>query len=402
MPWPFATRAAAPPARTEPTPAAPPAETRASRLAYGGDGWAALPSIAFGGAPSAKRAEQLAPTAAALQIISTSIASLPVRLFRERPDGGRAELTDDPVARVLRSPNEHAGWPTVCADYVRSLLLHGNAALAVDRDGSGRPVALRNLDWRNVTARVLPNSNRLVFDLTGSGPPQRHLASDCVHTKEGADGGLIGVARITRSWPVFEAALALDEFAANTWQNQASPSGVLSLGREVTADGLKRLKTIFDQSMTGQANARKVLFADAGTTWNSIQTSPLDSQMVEARRQSAIDQARVWNCPPQLLASNEFGSYSNVSTAGRFFATLTLAPLCKLIEGDLGRALLSDPALHLEFDMSELTRGSPDEQMTTAVAAVGAGILTADEVRSTLGFAPLATVKPTPPEPAIG
>jgi len=54
--------------------------------------------------------------------------------------------------------------------------------------------------------------------------------------------------------------------------------------------------------------------------------------------------------------------------------------------------VFTDPAFHVEVDLSGLVRGDYATRWTANVAAVGAGILTADEIRRQEGYGPrLAT-----------
>ena len=67
------------------------------------------------------------------------------------------------------------------------------------------------------------------------------------------------------------------------------------------------------------------------------------------------------------------------------------------IEAEFGRSVFSDPAYHLEIDLSGLVRGDYATRWTANVAAVTAGILTVDEVRAQESYGPRPATEPAPP-----
>lgn len=98
---------------------------------------------------------------------------------------------------------------------------------------------------------------------------------------------------------------------------------------------------------------------------------------------------RLFNVPPPIVQSYEFNSFTNASQASTWFATNTLAPWGRKLEAEFRRSVFTDPAFHIEIDLSGLVRGDYATRWTANVAAVGAGILTADEVRAQEGYGPL-------------
>lgn len=58
--------------------------------------------------------------------------------------------------------------------------------------------------------------------------------------------------------------------------------------------------------------------------------------------------------------------------------------------------MFTDPASHVEVDLSGLVRGDYATHWTANVAAVVAGILTADEIRTQKGYGPWAAKDSVP------
>ena len=154
----------------------------------------------------------------------------------------------------------------------------------------------------------------------------------------------------------------------------------------------------FDERHAGAGNARKVFFSDPGTTFTPMSVSPEDAETLESRRFSVIELCRLFNVPPPIIQSYENNTFTNAATASVWFATNTLTPWARKIEAEVARSVFADPSgdFHLEIDLSGLVRGDYATRWVANVAAVNAGILTADEIRAQEGYGP----KPLAEDPA--
>lgn len=137
-----------------------------------------------------------------------------------------------------------------------------------------------------------------------------------------------------------------------------------------------------------------------------ISVSPEDAEVLASRTYSGEEIARLFNVPPPIIGDLSHGTFTNSETAGRWFAQFTLSPWANKLENEFQRSVFADPsgATHIEIDLSGIMRGDYAARWTANVAAVQAGILTADEVREQEGFNPLpADAEPmTTANPATG
>jgi phage portal protein BeeE len=104
-----------------------------------------------------------------------------------------------------------------------------------------------------------------------------------------------------------------------------------------------------------------------------------------------VELHRLFDGPPPIVGDLSHGTFTNSESAGRWFAQCTLTPWARETEAEFQRSVFANPsgATHLEIDLSGVMRGDYAARWTTNVAAAGAGILTADEVREQEGFNPL-------------
>jgi HK97 family phage portal protein len=342
---------------------------------------------------NATLAENLATVTACIGAISSVMSSLPALVYRTAP-GGRVEVPNHPVARLLRQPNANQSWPDWMEWTMAQVLAHGNAISAVEYDGAGQPTAVVPIPWGNVQVSVLP-SGRLAYDVVqytapwgGTGRPRRLLAGEVFHLRDRSDDGLIGRSRISRAPDVIGNAMALQDFSGNAWRNQATPSGAIELPVSLGPEAAKGLLARLRETQAGTRNARSIMLLDGGATWKSLSVSPEDAEVLASRKFSVEELCRVLGVPPPIVQAYEFNTFTNAQQAALWFAQFTLAPWARKIEAEFSRSVFGASDHSLELDLSGLMRGDYEARWKANVAAVQAGILDADEVREVEGWNP--------------
>lgn len=378
-------------------------ETRAT-VSYG-------PSFALGNTATGPiqpyQAENLSTVTACVNAIADGLAALPARVYRSNGDDGRVELPGHPVSRLIRTPNDYQTWPVFVSWAMAQALLWGNVLAVIEYDGAGRSTALRPVPWQNVRVQMLP-TGRLVYDVIaynvpfgGNGVPRRFLQGEVFHLKDRSDDGYVGRSRLSRAPAVVAAAIGLQTYSAAIWDNAATPSGMITVPPNVSPAGMRRLQEFTESRIAGAANGKKILWADPTTTFTPISVSPEDAEVLASRRFSVEEICRLFNVPPPIVQDYSNNTFTNSSQANLWFAGSTLAPWARKIEAEFARSVINDPtgATHIEIDLSGLMRGDYATRWAANVAAVQAGILTANEIREQEGFGPLGTDDDAP-EPA--
>jgi HK97 family phage portal protein len=362
---------------------------------------------ATGSAITPIAAENLSTVLACVNAVSTGLATLPACVYRAMDDG-RVEAPNHPVSRLIRAPGRHQSWPDWLEFTIAQALLYGNSLSVVESDGAGRPTALVPVPWPNVLVSLLP-TGRLAYDIVqyqtpwgGTGQTRRFLDDQVFHLRDRSDDGLIGRSRISRAPDVLAAAIGLQTYSASVWANQANLSGAVEVSSNISPEGIRRQKAFFEENYVGAANARRVLFMDAGSKFTAMSVSPEDAEVLNSRQFSVIELCRLFNVPPPLVQDLSSSTFTNSATASIWFATNTLAPWARKIEAEFARSVFADPGgdFELVIDLSGLLRGDYTARWTANVAAVTAKILTADEVRAAEGYGPLPKAETTPPAPA--
>lgn len=350
-------------------------------------------------------AENLSTVLAAVNLIATSIASLPVEVQRRRPGGGFDATDNHPLARLLRDgPNRWQSWPDFVEWLLASTLLAGNGLAEIARDNAGRLSGLVPIPWSGVQVQQL-QSGRIIFDVTPvtslfgrTGPTRRLLDSDVLWLRDRTDDGIVGRSRLHRAAGTLSPAWELQQFTGALFRNGVHPSGVLTFAKTLSEEARKFVRGELDTFLGGSANAGKFMLLDNEAKWQGITVAPHDAELLASRRFSVEELARLFGVPPNLLGDLSNSSFTNAETMVRFLATTALSPWIVKLEHEVHRSLFSEAARRdhrFDIDLSGLLRGDPEMRWASHKIAIETQVLTVDEVREIEGYAPRGEVPAT-------
>jgi HK97 family phage portal protein len=352
-------------------------------------------------------AENLSAVLACIGSISAAISALPALVFRQTGDR-RVEDRTHWLNRLIERPNVLQSWPDFIEWLTAQMLLYGNAVADPQYDGRGVVTSLSPLPWwqcqpilvpadpteslgpQAPTARLAFDVMRIVAPWGGTGVPKRLFAEDCLYLRDRSDTGILGRSRLSRCPAVLEASLGAQTFSASMWANQGVPNVSLEHPGRLSKEASDRLANSWAQTHSGPGNARKPVIVEEGMKVNPLNLSAEDNELLEARRFSVEEIARIFDCPPPMIGDWSKATFSNTATAMEWWGSKTLLPIVNKIEAEFQRSIIQDDSVSLHLDLSGLLRGDFTQRTAASVQLVRSGILTANEAREIEGFAPMA------------
>jgi HK97 family phage portal protein len=331
-------------------------------------------------------AENLSVVFACVQVIAETVAMLPLHVYRKATNGDREELPDHPVALLFSGdPNERQTGNELIEMLTAHCLLRGNAFAEIVRDGRGAPAQLVPFHPDHVSLVRIPRTGRYAYDVSlPEGGTRRVLPEEMFHLKDRTDDGVIGKSRLARARETFGSAIATERYAASTFRNGASMSGVLSHPEALGDDAAERLRKDFEHTYSGSSKAGKVAVLEEGLKWQQVSVSPDDAQMLESRKFGVENLARIFRVPPPVLGDFQGGNYSSISEVGRWFYSHTIMPWLNKWERLIERSLFSAATrrtLEVEFDCDLLLRGDMLTRFQAYRIAREIGVYNANELR---------------------
>ena len=125
-----------------------------------------------------------------------------------------------------------------------------------------------------------------------------------------------------------------------------------------------------------------------GMDYQVLGVSSKDGQLLESRAYEAVEIARFFGVPVQLIQSGEKLTYNSLEQLNLLFLQHTLMPYVAVIEAEFTRKIfLDDPDLLVDMDENEfLLRTDKKSTAEYLTKLVGGGIMTVNEGRKELGL----------------
>ncbi len=359
---------------------------QAVRLSDGGF-WSQLFGLesSSGKSVTVDRAMKLSAVWACVRIISTSVAGLPLSVYRRMPDGSREDARDAQVHDVIHtSPNDDMTAFQFWQAMVASMLLWGNGYAEIQRM-AGRVVALDFL---------LPSRVRLDVDESGrleywyrsvTGDERQILRGDMLHIPAFSLDGRIGLSAIRYGVDVFGAAMAADDAANSTFKNGLMPTVAFKVDRVLKAEQREEFRE-YVKAVSGALNAGKSPVLEQGVTPEMIGINPNDAQLLESRAFGVEEICRWFGVDPSMIAhgnkDSNWGTGLEQKKIG--FLTFCISSITNQIQQCVNKRLLT-PAerqrLYSEYSLEGFLKADSQARAEFYSKMVNNGIYTRDECR---------------------
>lgn len=322
---------------------------------------------------------------ACVRIISESISSLPLPVYRQR-GRNKTKATDHPLYGVLHNQTNSEQTAMEFRELQLShLLLWGNSYSEIDWDDSGRVRALWPL-FPDKTEPRRSGDGQLWYYVQVPGEGEQPIPWYRVHHIRGLGGdGVVGYSPIrVAALQAVGLSLAAEEYGARFFGNGARPGGVLEHPGKLSPEAVTRLKAQWDSDTGGLSNAHRLKVLEEGMKYSPITMPPNEAQFLETRKYQVTDIARVFRVPPHMLADLDRATFSNIEHQGQEFVTYTLTPWLVRIEQAIGRDLMTPDERAIYYarhNVGGLLRGDTATRHQAYSAGIRDGWLSPNEVR---------------------
>lgn len=321
---------------------------------------------------------------AAVNVIASAVASLPLILYRRLPDGGKERYTGHPLYRLLHDePNSEMTSLVFRETLQAHVLTWGNGYAEIERDGSGRPVALWPLD----PSRVQPirEGGRLHYRFTNENGTQVILASrDVLHVPGLSFDGLCGYSPIAKARESIGLGLATERFGSAFFGQGSTFGGVLTSPHKLTQLQKDDIREAIDKHHKGVDRANKFLVLSDGFKFDRLGIPPDDAQFLETRKFQITEVARWFNLPPHKLKDLDRATFSNIEHSSIEFVSDTLRPWLVRWEQEINRKLIAPLERTQQFAehlVDGLLRGDITSRYAAYAVGTQHGWLSANDIR---------------------
>ncbi|EMO5888326.1 phage portal protein [Proteus mirabilis] len=342
---------------------------------------------------TADKAMQLSAVWACVRLLSESISTLPIKIYKSESDGSRSLAKDHPIYRLLcKQPNFEMTPSRFMLMVVASLCLRGNSFIEKKYIGS-KLVALEPLLPQNMMVKRSDQTGMLEYKYTDPlGQKTRTIPTNKImHIRGFGMDGICGMIPVKIGRDVIGAALSVEESAAKIFENGLQSSGFLSAEQPLNEEQRERIRSYL-LSFVGSKNAGKMMVLEGGMKYNNVTMNPEAAQMLESRTFSIEEICRWFRVPPFMVGHMDKQSSwaSSVEGMNMQFLTNTLRPLLVNIEQEISRCLLNgDDDYYAEFSVEGLLRADSAGRSAYYTTALQNGWMSRNDVRRLENLPPI-------------
>lgn len=350
---------------------------------------------------------------ACVRVLAEGIGQMPHKVFSELKPGSPEVAREHPAHKLLsQRPNE---WQTPF-EFHEGLMIHavltGNGYAFKNRV-QGEVRELIPL----VSTKVKPVQDelyRLTYELTLPDGSKRVIPrADMFHLRGSSWDGYSGLDAVRLAREAIGLAMTTEETHARLHSNGARPGGLLmSESSKIGEEQLKALRTEWEKTQGGVANAMKTAILVGGWKYQQMAMTGVDAQHIETRKFQIEEICRAFRVFPLMVMQAD--KAATFASAEQFFIAHvihSLDPWAVRLEQAANRDLISagdtDRGVYTKLIREGLLRGASRDRADFYTKALGAGgspaWMTQDEVREKENLPAMggdAAKLPTPTNPA--
>lgn len=320
-----------------------------------------------------------------VRVLSETMASLPLILYRRLPDGGRERATDHRLYSVLgRRPNAiqtRFEWMEQSTAHIN---LRGAAYSKIIGDRRGN-VQLIPLHPTRVTPRIL-DSGKLAFEyMPVNGVKEILLQDEVLRVPFMVLDGVTPLSVIGAQRETIGASLALQDYGSKFFANDARPSMWIEFpGKFKDVDAAREFRKSFQEGQTGE-NRHKAAVMEQGMKIHELGISNEDAQFLETKNALRSEIAGMFRMQPHLIGDLSKSTNNNIEQQSLEFVMYTMSPWVQRFEQAMSRDLLREDEQEeyfFEFLVDGLLRGDSKSRSQLYKDAIFAGWMSRNEVRA--------------------
>lgn len=337
---------------------------------------------------------QLSAVWACVSLLSDTISTLPLTLYRRKRDGSREPAEDHPLFRVFkRQPNDDMTSAQFIGATIANMLLWGNGYWEKDISG-GQVIGLTFLPACRVSRSRIVNGEEEYRYTSPQGTQRVIPRSRLVKIPGFSLDGETGLSAISYGAAVFGNAASADSAARSTFAKGLLPTTFFKYPTPLRADQRADAREMI-RKISGAVNAGDPVIMEAGMEAGTLGINPADAQLLESRAFSVEEICSWFRVQPFMIGRASQGQTNwgtGIEQQMIGFITFTLAPWLRRLEQAIEKDCLS-PAekgkFYAEFSLEGLLRGDSAARASFYATALQNGWLSRNQVRALENMPPI-------------
>lgn len=334
---------------------------------------------------------QVAAVYACVRVISETLATVPLVLYKRLPNGGKDRDVNNPLYHLLNEqPNN---WQT--SFEFREMMsghicLRGNAYAKIESSNINGTEALIPLHPDRVQPFIAPNKKIAYYYQPLNAPAETFLAEEMLHLRGFSQDGYTGINPIANHRQAIGLSVDAESFGSRLFENGTNLGGVLTHPGTLTAPAAERLAKSWADRYQGIAKAGKTALLEEGMKFEKLGMTSEDAQFLETRKYQRNEIASIFRVPPHMIGDLEKATFSNIEQQSLEFIQFTMLPWFTRWEQALKRDLITQKDKNFfEFMVQGLLRGDLKSRYEAYATGRQWGWLSANDIRAMENLNPI-------------
>lgn len=328
----------------------------------------------------------------AINALLNPLKTLPLIFFEKLEVDGKKikkRIKDNEISLSFNMPNSIQNHVEFFDFMGRNFLIYHNAFAEILSDRVGNIIGY--IPFHPDSVSVIKSPTGFMFKVQ-DGMNQRLISPDKMwHIKAGPydRDGILGKGPIEIHQNTLSATLAVLDYGARFFKNDAQPGGVLQVKNTLSDEGRENLAKSWRASQGGK-NKHRTAVLEEDTEYKEFTVENNKAQFIETRKADDLEIARIWNVPPHRIKNLADATYSNIEQQAIEFVVHSITPLFTLWEASIKSNLIGfDNNIFAEFNILGLLRGDIKTRYEAYAIGRSWGWLSADDVRGLERMNPL-------------
>jgi len=326
-----------------------------------------------------------------VDLISSSIAQLPIYLYQENKKGEVIKINDNRVFLLNEEPNNLQNGYNFKKQIVKDYLLYGASYTKIEKVRN-KITAFYNLEIEKITiTKYLKNSYQydavinFNYDITNQLNENKFYPEDLIIILRDSEDGITSKGALKNNSDIIKLAIDELDYSRSLVKNGALPIGILKTASKLTEKAIKNLRTSFERLYSGASNAGKTILLEEGLDYKPISMKPNDLDLTNSKKNTISEIARIFNVPEAMINSSA-NKYNSNEQNSLHFLQYCISPIINALEAGINKSTLLESekkkGFYWRIDTSELLRTTESQKVETTVKAMQSGLYSINEARS--------------------